>query len=81
MILLQNPFDLNVLTAKVKALLRRTYDFVGQTNLLEHKGVILNTSDATLIYNNEKIQLTKNDNKILQVLIENKGKRLYQGKI
>ena len=48
------PFDLNVLTAKVKALLRRTYDFVGQTNLLEHKGVILNTSDATLIYNNEK---------------------------
>lgn len=75
------PFDLNVLTAKVKALLRRTYDFVGQTNLLEHKGVILNTSDATLIYNNEKIQLTKNDNKILQVLIENKGKAVSRENI
>jgi len=68
------PFDLNVLTAKVKALLRRTYDFVGQTNLLEHRGVIVNISDATLLYNNEKIKLTKNENKILQVLIENKGK-------
>lgn len=68
------PFDLNVLTAKVMALLRRTYDFAGQTSLLEHRGVILNISDATLIYNNEKIQLTKNENKILHVLIENKGK-------
>lgn len=68
------PFDLNVLTAKVKALLRRTYDFAGQTNLLEHKGAILNTSDSTLSYNDKKIQLTKNDNRILQVLIENKGK-------
>ncbi|WP_418222908.1 response regulator transcription factor [Clostridium isatidis] len=68
------PFDLNVLTAKVMALLRRTYDFAGQTSLLEHRGVILNISDSTLIYNNEKIQLTKNENKILHVLIENKGK-------
>jgi len=48
------PFDLNVLTAKVQAMLRRTYDFAGQTNLLEHKGAILNTGDATLTYNNKK---------------------------
>lgn len=75
------PFDLNVLTAKVMALLRRTYDFAGQTSLLEHRGVILNISDSTLIYNNEKIQLTKNDNKILQVLIENKGKAVSRENI
>jgi len=68
------PFDLNVLTAKVQAMLRRTYDFAGQTNLLEHKGAILNIGDATLSYNNQKIELTKNEYKILQVLIENKGK-------
>jgi len=68
------PFDLNVLTAKVQAMLRRTYDFAGQSSLIEHKGAILNTGDATLTYNNQKIELTKNEYKILQVLIENKGK-------
>ncbi len=68
------PFDLNVLMAKVQALLRRTYDFAGQTNLLEHKGAILNTGDATLTYKSEKIELTKNEFKIMQILLENKGK-------
>lgn len=68
------PFDLNVLTAKVQALLRRTYDFTGQTNLLEHKGAILNIGDSTLNYNGRKIELSKNESKMLQVLLENKGK-------
>lgn len=68
------PFDLSVLTAKVQAMLRRTYDFAGQTGLLEHRGAILNTGDATLTYNSEKVELTKNDYKILQMLMENKGK-------
>lgn len=68
------PFDLNVLTSKVQALLRRTYDFTGQTHLIEHRGAILNTSDSTLTFNGEKIELTKNDYKILHILLENKGK-------
>lgn len=68
------PFDLNVLTSKVQALLRRTYDFTGQTNLLEHRGAILNTSDGTLTFNGQRIELTKNDQKILHVLLENKDK-------
>jgi len=75
------PFDLNVLTAKVQALLRRTYDFTGQTNLLEHKGSILNTSDATLNYHDRKIELSKNENKILQILLENKGKAVSRDTI
>ncbi|MBS4539611.1 response regulator transcription factor [Clostridium sp. D2Q-11] len=68
------PFDLNVLTAKVQAILRRTYDFVGQTNLLEHRGAILNTSEASITYNSKKLDLTKNEYKILQILMENNGK-------
>ena len=67
------PFDLAVLTAKVQAMLRRSYDFTGKTNLMEHKGAILNISDATLTYNDAKIELTKNDFRILQTLMENKG--------
>jgi len=55
-------------------MLRRTYDFTGQTNLLEHKGAILNINDSTLTYNGEKIELTKNEYKILQILMENRGR-------
>ena len=68
------PFDLNVLTAKIQAILRRTYDFGGQMTILQHRGALLNTSDASLTYNGERIELTKNDYRILRTLMENKGK-------
>ena len=68
------PFDLEVLTAKVQAMLRRTYDFTGQSAVLEHKGAMLNLTEAALFYEQEKIELTKNEFKILQVLMENKQK-------
>lgn len=66
------PFDLEALTAKVQALLRRSYDFAGSSSMLEHKGMLLNLSDATLLYQEQKVELTKNELKILQTLIENK---------
>ena len=71
---IEKPFDLNVLTAKVQALLRRTYEFAGTTNLLEHKGAILDKENGVLTYQGEKIELTKNEWRILQVLMEHKGK-------
>ena len=68
------PFDLDVLTAKVQAMLRRAYDFGGQVELMEHRGAILNTADASLTYQGERVELTKNEYKILQTLLSNKGK-------
>lgn len=68
------PFDMNVLTAKIQAMIRRTYDFSGQMNLIEHRGAILNTRDASLSYHGERVELTKNDYRILEILMENKGK-------
>lgn len=68
------PFDMDVLTVKIQALLRRSYDFAGTSSILEHKGIMLNITEATLTYQEEKIELTKNDLKILQVLMENKEK-------
>ena len=67
------PFDLEVLTAKVRAMLRRSYDFASQTALIEHGGVILNMSDNTVSANGCKIELTKNEYRILEVLLENGG--------
>ena len=68
------PFDLSVLTAKIQALLRRTYDLSGKVPMLEHRGAILNLYDTTMTYNGEKIELTKNEFRILQTLMENKGR-------
>lgn len=68
------PFDLSVLIAKIQAVLRRTYDFSGSAPILEHKDAILNLNDMTLMFNGSKIELTKNEFRILQMLMENKGK-------
>ena len=68
------PFDLTVLTAKVQALLRRTYDFAGQSRLIEHRGAVFNCDDGSLTFGSEKIELTKNEHRILMVLLESKGK-------
>lgn len=68
------PFDWNVLLAKIQALLRRTYDFGGQVSVLEHREAMLNTADAVLTYHGRRIDLTKNEYRILQMLMEHKGK-------
>ncbi len=67
------PFDMNVLVAKVQAILRRTYDFGGKTQVIEHRGALLNISDASLVYNGEPVELTRNDYKILLTLMQNRG--------
>lgn len=75
------PFDENVLTAKIQALLRRTYDFGSSVPVIEHRGAILNTGDGTLTYGTDRISLSKNEFKILQCLMENKGKIVSREKL
>ena len=68
------PFDLDVLTAKVQALLRRTYDFGAAAPLLEARGAVLDTGDNSLTYEGQKLELTRNEYRMLQVLLEQKGR-------
>ena len=68
------PFDGSVLIAKIQAMLRRVYDFSSCIPILEHKGAFLNTGDDTLLYNGNKISLSKNEYRILACIMENKGK-------
>lgn len=75
------PFDLDVLTAKIQAIIRRTYSIQGQMNIIEHRGLILNLSDTTLSHEDKKIELTKNEYKILQLIMENIGKVVSRDKI
>ncbi len=67
------PFDFSVLTAKIHAVLRRAYSFQGNMNLLEHKNAVLDLSTCTLSCPGGKLELTKNEFRILQVLMENAG--------
>ena len=68
------PVDPEVLTAKIQAVLRRTYDMAEKIPVLEHRGAMLNLNDASLSCNGQRIELTKNEFRILQTLLENKGK-------
>ncbi len=75
------PFDQSVLTAKLRALMRRSYDFAASAPVLEHKGALLNTGDNTLTYGDEKISFSKNEYRILLVLMENRGKVVSREKL
>ena len=69
---ISKPFDLNVLLAKIQALLRRSYDFTSQMNYLEYKGVRLNLGNSVVSYDGKSVELTKNESKILKILLEYK---------
>lgn len=64
------PFDFSVLTAKIQALLRRTYSFSKSMQVLTYKELVLNILDATISCQEQTIDLTKNELKILQILFE-----------
>ncbi len=75
------PFDLNVLIAKVQALLRRSYDFAVGAPAIQHRGAFLNTEDQSLSYDSQKLELSKNEYRILLCLMENKGKVVSREKL
>lgn len=75
------PFDQSVLMAKLQAMLRRTYDFTSAVPVLEHRGAFLNLGDNTLTYKEEKLSLSKNEFRILHILMENKGRVVSREKL
>ncbi|AWI04533.1 response regulator transcription factor [Clostridium drakei] len=76
------PFSMDILVTKLHAMLRRTYSY-GENlgDVLECRGVILNINDSTLSYNENKIELTKNELKILLLLMKNIGKIISRDRI
>jgi len=79
---IQKPFDTEVLIAKIRALLRRSYSYTEtQANVLEHHGVILNLNDLNLFYGDKKVELTKTEFVILHLLMKNAGKIVSRNKI
>lgn len=67
------PFDLEILQAKIQALLRRAYAFTTPGAVLEYRGVLLNMSDMSLSFQKNRMELTKNEFRIVQSLFEAAG--------
>lgn len=68
------PVDVAVMTAKIRALLRRAYDMTAGTDILEHRGVVLNLNDTSLTFQGKRVELTKNEFRMMHTLMENKGR-------
>ncbi|MFC4798894.1 MULTISPECIES: response regulator transcription factor [Neobacillus] len=70
---IQKPFSLEVLTAKMNAILRRTYTYQQEEKeVIEHRGLILNLNKGNISYHNSEIDLTKNEFQILYLLLKKK---------
>lgn len=78
----QKPFSLDVLMAKINALLRRTYAYSNAcSEIIESKGAILNLGDSSIVFDGNKIELTKNELKIIHTLMKENGRVVSREKI
>src|SRR5665811_1754489 len=72
---ISKPFSVNELTARVKAILKRSYtDKVSSNAIIQFNGIDLDTVRKRLIINDERVELTKKEYEILKTLLENQGK-------
>ena len=78
---ISKPFDLEVLSAKVQAILRRAYSFGTGADLLERNGAILNLGSGTLNYQGSTVDLTRNELRILNLLFSQGGKAVSRESI
>lgn len=71
---ISKPFDLQVLTVKLQAVLRRSYGKVLERHVLECGDVLLNLDDTSMMIRDQRLELTKNEFLMLKVLLEKQGK-------
>ena len=75
------PVDEEEMLLRIQALLRRAYNYAPVSNVIEHKGAILNVENASLTYQGKKVSLSKNEFRILQYLLEKKGQVVSREKL
>ena len=78
---ISKPISMDLLTSKIQAMLRRSYDYVVKPPQLRFRGYSLNSGISSLCFEEEKIELTKNEFRILQTLLENKGQIVSREKL
>ncbi|WP_152623312.1 response regulator transcription factor [Aneurinibacillus migulanus] len=79
---IQKPFYIDVVMAKINAILRRTYSYTNtESNVIEHDGIVLNLQEGNFLCGEEKVELTKNEFKILYILMKSSGNIVSRDKI
>jgi len=79
---IEKPFSMDLLTAKITAVLRRAYSSSDQTlNLIQHRDMILNIEKLQVFCRDNEAELTKNECRILTLLIKNHGNLVTRGRI
>ncbi|WP_040214293.1 response regulator transcription factor [Clostridium polynesiense] len=66
------PYNTQILLARISSLLKRAYN-MDTIKTLTHKGVTLDLSKSTASYEGKEVELTKNELRILNLLIKNSG--------
>jgi len=62
------PFDLELLLAKIKALLRRSYEYTDSLDNIAYKDIIIDRDKMLLIFEGGEMSLTKNEYLILEMM-------------
>jgi two-component system response regulator protein BraR/BceR len=78
---LVKPFDLEVLLAKIRAILRRSYEYQKDSDKIRFGSLVLDKEKMTLFFKDQEIELTKNEYKILEILISSPGKVIEREEI
>ncbi len=68
------PVEPMVLQSKVQAILRRSYELTGAAGVMEFCGAALNANDGSVRFGDVRLELTKNELRILRTLLENRGR-------
>ena len=67
------PYNIQILLAKINALLKRSQNKDTNQNKIDCKEFILNVSKSMIEAENKQIELTKNESKILYYLVQKRG--------
>ncbi len=74
----EKPIDMDILLAKVTALMKRNYD-LKQKNTLLHSGALsIDKEKRQVFLNSEEVMLTGKEYELLLILVENPGKTLHK---
>lgn len=73
---LEKPFSVNLLTAKVKAHLRRSYEMNDDKQLLADGDLTINRTSMMVYKSGQQLGMTAKEYELLVLLMNNKGKAL-----
>ena len=70
---LEKPFNLAVLKVKIDAILRRTYEYKEKKKIYLYQNIYFEENSGKPFYENDCLELTKSELKIIQTLINNRS--------